>query len=875
MQRTITISPSFIIKMMFLVVLISSFSPAIFAQCDRNSISEGRLYYENGQFDKVIKALEDCTRNGFKNNQQQIEALDLLARTFIAIDSINIAKDYVAKLLLADPTFQSRPSDPVVFRALIFQGQLGDFGNNVSSVSKISESLYETPATVIVVSAEEIMQRGYLSLEALLYDLPGFNISQSNGGVYSLIYPRGYRSADNDKMLLLVDGVEDNNLWSSTVDLSRQYGLSNIHSVEIIYGPNSTIYGANAIVGIINIKTKNSRHIVAENRLFGAEVQAGYGSWNTRYIDANVAARVPNVPIELTVSARVFLSDEPSYSNYDWLGYDTIAYSVDYQDTLNRSIGIFGGAESVNTFYEQLATLNPSDAVVQYFEPVMSGNDTVGVQLSEAGTRRAIALDNNGLRTWNYEDDTESFALNAKLKVFDVTVGWQYWLKREGYGPTFTNQTRGSTQQGQTANPFHSAIYLRYQKQITKVLGVNIFTRYKVHSYDGNNAIVDLYSYQNGRLGLLDLAQESTANARRTYQSTYSGQLRTELSAQMQFNPRWNVIAGVEVRSSNIQSNFLNSDQPSPQITAPDSALGAARYYNSRDFGLYIQTSYRFAKHWRATLGLRADENIINYEQGWGSQLSPKVALVYHNNQHWYFKFMYGRAFKSPTIFNLYSTTIDERELSSPELEPEIVDNVELSSRYLTEWLDVEAVAYFANYRRVLRQESVPFNDGVTGQFKSEGRLRIGGGHIAVNARWRKFNNYLNYSFVSPYSLDIAGTGDWMRETSIAPHRLNIGSNYNIGDFNFNLRLNVVGSKPLRNSKGNNNSSASLPAYALLNGAVSYRIPNSAIFIDVMVNNILNTEYFSPGVGQADDVIYASRLPQPRINGSLRVRARF
>ena len=54
-------------------------------------------------------------------------------------------------------------------------------GTRVSSVSKSEESLAEAPATVILVTEDEIIDRGYNDLEALLHDLPGFDITRSVG----------------------------------------------------------------------------------------------------------------------------------------------------------------------------------------------------------------------------------------------------------------------------------------------------------------------------------------------------------------------------------------------------------------------------------------------------------------------------------------------------------------------------------------------------------------------------------------------------------------------------------------------------------------------------------------------------------------------
>src|SRR4029078_13021439 len=110
--------------------------------------------------------------------------------------------------------------------------------------SSAGERVGGAPATVVVVTADEIERRGYLDLEELLYDLPGFDVSRTNGAVYANYYQRGVRSDVTTRTLLLLDGVEQHEPSTNTILLSRQYALSSIDRVEVVYGPASPIYGA-------------------------------------------------------------------------------------------------------------------------------------------------------------------------------------------------------------------------------------------------------------------------------------------------------------------------------------------------------------------------------------------------------------------------------------------------------------------------------------------------------------------------------------------------------------------------------------------------------------------------------------------------------
>src|SRR4029079_8137540 len=143
----------------------------------------------------------------------------------------------------------------------------------VTSVSKAKEPLAQAPATVEVITGAEIERRGYPDLEAVLRDLPGFDFSRRAGASYSNVYQRGYRSIETNRTMLLIDGVEDNDLASSTAWISRQFPLSNIDRIEVVYRPASTMYGANAFAGVINVVTKQPEQIVGEGKKLGGEAR--------------------------------------------------------------------------------------------------------------------------------------------------------------------------------------------------------------------------------------------------------------------------------------------------------------------------------------------------------------------------------------------------------------------------------------------------------------------------------------------------------------------------------------------------------------------------------------------------------------------------
>jgi iron complex outermembrane receptor protein len=150
----------------------------------------------------------------------------------------------------------------------------------VVTALKKPQGLYEIPAVARVITAAQIRERGYFTLDEALSDLPGFqfrNIMSLN----SYVFMRGVPS-QNNKILVLVDGIQINELNSGGFYGGGQYNLAAVERIEVVYGPASALYGTNAVSGIINIITKNSR-----NTKNGAGGRAGllFGNFNTRYLD--------------------------------------------------------------------------------------------------------------------------------------------------------------------------------------------------------------------------------------------------------------------------------------------------------------------------------------------------------------------------------------------------------------------------------------------------------------------------------------------------------------------------------------------------------------------------------------------------------------
>ena len=151
----------------------------------------------------------------------------------------------------------------------------------VVSASRLLQSPMLAPAKVVTITAREIRDRGYDDLEEILHDYAGFDFEKGFGSHYSQIYMRGERSTNSDRFLFLWDGVLQNDIWAQVAWFDRQYPLDNIERIEIMYGPASLLYGANAMSGIINVITRRPEAVN------GLEARARAGPWKTYSADLN------------------------------------------------------------------------------------------------------------------------------------------------------------------------------------------------------------------------------------------------------------------------------------------------------------------------------------------------------------------------------------------------------------------------------------------------------------------------------------------------------------------------------------------------------------------------------------------------------------
>lgn len=156
---------------------------------------------------------------------------------------------------------------------------------SVFGASKYEQKPGEAPASVSVVTAEEIQRYGYRTLSEILRSVRGLFTTYDRN--YSYLGVRGFdRPGDFDtRVLLLLDGhrINDNIYDQAAIGSESVVDVSTIDRVEVIRGPSSSLYGTNAFFAVINVITKSGRdlkggEITAEGGSYGSDRgRVGYG----------------------------------------------------------------------------------------------------------------------------------------------------------------------------------------------------------------------------------------------------------------------------------------------------------------------------------------------------------------------------------------------------------------------------------------------------------------------------------------------------------------------------------------------------------------------------------------------------------------------
>lgn len=864
--------------------------------CGEFKITEAQRRYTNGNFQDVFALLNPCLENGFTTNEKAV-AYKLIAQSYLAIDSLEGATISIRQMLLVNPSYEPDGDLSVstkFARIVNFLKNATDRVIQVSSVSKKLEDINKAPATVMVLTAEEIVQRGYIDLEALFNDLPGFDVSRTYGSTYSNIYQRGYRSSNTDRTLFMINGIEENDFWGNFVYWNRQFPITNVSRIEIVYGPASTMYGANAFLGVVNVITKQPTDVIKNNKNFGMKADLGYGSYKTRYADVTTGAKFKNIVFSLT--GRAYFSKE-----HDLSKYEEYNFNPDYYDKVN-----YKKILSVTSNAAAFVKVNKIGDDNAYYALTKVNGEVTAANLTDQGETVARNMDKAALKgnlngkPIGYSNLLEHYYIKGSLKVSDFTLGFQNWQNIQGSLNYSNDNSRAGSSNGNIWEPRQSLYYVVYEKEIIpdKLAIINT-AQYRTTQINDQSRIVTIRNYSNRGLTPSNLAANKLPYWRTQFYYQQSQQYRDELKVLYTPSPKLDIVGGIEIRNSLIQGDYkkytvertLVDDYYISAMEAGKSdfdTIPGGNLFEHRNIGAYAQGTYEASKALRITLGGRFDHNRIRKTGGYGNQFNPRMAVVYAPGK-FVVKAIYAQAFQDASSRDRYSTSSPTRLIANPGLRPEQVNNFEVSVNFAPmKGARLDVSAYYAIYKDIIEEITVPYNNGVTLQKNNTGKSYVTGVQAVFDYKISKnFNLFSNYTYTDAKKDSIAGTvvtdvvtNKKLIVGDIAKHHFNVGVN---GVFlkneklNVNLRFNYVSGRRVGRGTSvplNPQPNGLFPAYKIFNTAITYTISN-AIQVQAIVNNILNEKYSDPGIRSANGVDQAYRTPQKGTNAMLRVLLNF
>ncbi len=193
----------------------------------------------------------------------------------------------------------------------VFAAEQINLDEVVVTASRTPQTRENVIADVTVIDAEEIQRTGQSTLVELLAQQSGIEITSSGGaGTISSIFMRGTNSGH---VVVLIDGMRvDSATLGSTA--FENLPIGQIDKIEILRGPATSLYGQDAIGGVIQIFTKKGEGAVKFN------ANLGYGTYNTKRADAGVSGSIDGTRFALNVSSldtRSFSAINTKNPNYN------------------------------------------------------------------------------------------------------------------------------------------------------------------------------------------------------------------------------------------------------------------------------------------------------------------------------------------------------------------------------------------------------------------------------------------------------------------------------------------------------------------------------------------------------------------------------
>ena len=690
----------------------------------------------------------------------------------------------------------------------------------VVTATRTEKKIIDVPASVTVIGSKDIEQTGATYLDEVFKRVPGVVISRTNGLANSkpLITMRGVKSGSD--VLVLVDGQSMVNAYSGTVNWN-DIPVDSIEKIEVVKGPASSIYGSNAMAGVINITTKNSEKLHAKTSLT-------YGTNHTWIKKVNIGDKVGK------------------------FGYDLYYQGTDshtYGDMASASVSKGAGNIDAGGY------------------KVVSNTTGTGEQalIGKKGDKIWDEDNYKGKLTYKFDDDkTLSFGYMKTKNEYHTDFGsHENWLGTTGsikYGDNkkFTvNDASFDGAPGGIDERIYTIGYNDKENGLNVTAGLTDNRSWSGGQYTKSKTDLSKYNSKRYTLGVTKEAQLSS-NDRAVFGVQYQHDKMDKVKLD---KSNFTTISQAGAGKADTYGIFFQNEH---SFNEKVSLIAALRY-----------------DRWNVKDGYTYDKNGLNERPASRSDsaISPKLALNYKFDDTQSTYISWGKAFSAPSLYDMFTGTVNGATSSSassknyvipnPGLKPQIITTTEAGyKKNFGDKTTVQLALFHNKIKNINYQSSTGrysnFVDsaGLSGdgtspyeerQSVSEGEGKTIGFEIGVTHQFdSKLSAYANAVIQNPQITKGANESENDKIVRMTPKRvLSVGLDYIDTKFNAEL-AGYYYSKKFGKADNSDYVTGVPGAYDpvfLMNFTSKYSFDKHHA-LQFSINNLLDREYYNYSYGQ-------------------------
>lgn len=517
----------------------------------------------------------------------------------------------------------------------------------VTTAGGYEQKITDAPASISVITQEDLEKKPYLNLLDAVRDIEGIDIGETNdktnNGTVSI------RGMGSDYTLILIDGKKQNNsgdIYPNSFEgaqLASIPPLSMIERIEVIRGPMSTLYGSDAIGGVINIITKKISQewagAIGYAKTF--QTQSEYG--NDNKVDFSIMGPVIKDKLGLSLRGSFFDKDKsnPEYEKvYDSNGVD--------RSKSNDSFGAGkGNVKNENWTFGTGLTFTPNE------------NHTIRLDYDVAKQK----FDNNEYLT---KDGESVFPLGTGDSINTI---WNN--QRVGYADTLRMEREqysafweADWEVGKSTIGVHHIDSKNIGRSMPLGAADRKFVNDMKSTYPGD---LDNF-YANATQAEIDKFNALMPRKNRTLESTnttYSAKYELPLSEHY-------LVLGTEYQDVALKDGIYGMSE--------GKTGGQKKYYQ---YGIFAEDSWNIVDPLTLTFGARYDKH-----EDFGSHVSPRAYILYDINNNWTVKGGVSTGYKAPKASDLqegitgFGRQGTSPWIGNPDLKPEKSISYEMAVYY-------------------------------------------------------------------------------------------------------------------------------------------------------------------------------------------------